>query len=92
MSRAIANSLSKMTPHRGRELRRLIEQLRIRSFGIDESDSGNSSKWLFERFKISRLLKFAIAGGNTKRRILKIITHSRTLHSLTHQQSCCGSE
>lgn len=59
----------KTMTHRGSELSRLMEQLRIRSFGIDDSDSGNSSKWLFDRFKISKLLRLAIAGGNTKRKM-----------------------
>ena len=52
--------------HRGSELRRLIEQLRILSFGIDDSDKGSSSKWLLDKFKISRLTRLAIPGGNTK--------------------------
>jgi hypothetical protein len=52
-------------------LRRLIEQFSIRSFGIDESDSGSSSKWLFDKFKISKLFKLAIAGGKTKNREAK---------------------
>lgn len=52
--------------HRGSELRRLIEQLRILSFGIDERDSGNSSRWLLDKFRISKFTKFAICGGNTK--------------------------
>lgn len=53
--------------HRGSELSRLIEQLRILSFGIDDKDKGSSSKWLLDKFKISRLLRFAIKAGNTKK-------------------------
>lgn len=52
--------------YRGSELRRLMQQLRILSFGIAESDKGSSSKWLLDKFKISKLCKLAIAGGNTK--------------------------
>lgn len=43
-----------------------MEQLRILNFGIDESDSGSSSRWLLDKFRISKLVRFAIAGGNTK--------------------------
>lgn len=60
--------MQKMT-HRGSELSRLIEQLRILSFGIDDNDKGSSSKWLLDKFKISKLLRFAIAAGNTKNSI-----------------------
>lgn len=66
-SQAISKTNSRVT-HRGSELRRLIEQLRILNFGIDESDSGSSSRWLLDKFRISKLIKFAIPGGNTKNR------------------------
>ena len=77
--------------NRGNWFRRLIEQLRILSFGIDESDKGSSSKWLLDKFKISKLTRFAIAGGNTKN-ITKLIfsRFSGNLPWFTNQKSCCG--
>jgi hypothetical protein len=52
--------------HRGSEFNRLMLQFKIRSFGIDESDSGSSSSLLLDKFKISKLFRLAIAGGNTE--------------------------
>lgn len=63
MSPTAAN---KIVTHRGSELSRLIEQLRILSFGIADSDSGSSSRWLLDKLRISKLLRLAMAAGNTE--------------------------
>ena len=61
--------LYKQKNHLGSELKRLIEQFSIRSFGIDDKLIGNSSKWLFDKFRISKFTKFAIPGGRAKNNI-----------------------
>lgn len=66
MSPTAAGVCEKKSTHRGSELRRLMQQLRILSFGIDESDNGSSSSWLLDKLRISKLLRLAIAAGNTK--------------------------
>ena len=43
-----------------------MDKLRMRSFGIDDNDSGNSSTWLLAKFSISRFIKFAREGGTAK--------------------------
>lgn len=63
MSPTAAN---KIVTHRGSELSRLMEQLRILSFGIADSDSGSSSRWLLDKLRISKLLRLAMAAGNTE--------------------------
>lgn len=38
----------------------------MRSLGIDEIETGNSSMWLLAKFRISKLVRFAMPGGITK--------------------------
>lgn len=60
------SSTGKAPNPRGRLLRRFIDTFKIRSFGMDEMELGTSSSKLFERFKISKFVKFAMLGGRTK--------------------------
>lgn len=50
----------------GKLLNLLNERFKIRNFGIEDKESGNSSTWLFDTFNISKLIKFARPGGTTK--------------------------
>lgn len=89
-SQTISKTNSRVT-HRGNELRRLIEQLRILNFGIDESDSGRSSKWLLDKFRISKLIKLAIPGGNTKNRQKLFSQLLNLMEAATYPIFCCAT-
>lgn len=48
---------------RGNWFSRLIDTLSMRSFGIDDNDTGKSTIWLLDKFNISKLMRFAMPGG-----------------------------
>lgn len=48
---------------------RLMDTLSIRSFGIEEMETGNSWRLLLHTFRISRLIRLAIPAGNSYRRL-----------------------
>ena len=49
--------------------------LKIRNFGIEDKEVGSSSIWLLKRFKISKLIRLATAGGTT-------VKENNVLHNL----------
>lgn len=73
---------------RGSVFSRLMEQLRILSFGIDDSERGSSSSWLLDRFKISRLIRFAMPGGTTTAKIKDYLLSSSNLN-ITYDATPC---
>ena len=61
-------------------------KLRMRSLGIEDNDVGNSSTALLKRFKISKLVRLAKAGGTTD--ILLCVRVMRVrLYMVTKQKS-----
>lgn len=77
---------------RGRVLKRLIEQFKILSFGIEDNERGSSSKWLFDRFKISRLTKLAMPGGIDDSLLkLKVIRVRNVMFTKSHKRVSINS-